>query len=211
MLLFVPTPLFFCACLVCLVAGKGVLTLSLLTLLVPCSSIGYVCSRSVSVFSCSISKSSTVGCESEGFEFVQRCAPHHTTLFHVFMCCVCVCAFGARFWFSFHWFCRTPPSHTPCSMFSWCYAFSCVSVLLLHSPHKTVPCSVCGCCFATQIPLRDALLLHEVLEDHAQDLKDALGMYSKASSGGAVTAVRKGRTTQLCFASSPNGSPRRFF
>ena len=42
-----------------------------------------------------------------------------------------------------------------------------------------------------QVPLRDALLLHEVLEDHAQDLEDALGMYSKASSGGAVEPVRR--------------------
>lgn len=41
----------------------------------------------------------------------------------------------------------------------------------------------------TQIPLRDALLLHEVLEEHAQDLEDALGLYSKASSGGAVGMV----------------------
>lgn len=46
--------------------------------------------------------------------------------------------------------------------------------------------------FPHQIPLKDALLLHEVLEDHAQDLEDALGMYSKASSGGAVEPVRGG-------------------
>ncbi|CAB1113123.1 unnamed protein product [Ectocarpus sp. CCAP 1310/34] len=48
-----------------------------------------------------------------------------------------------------------------------------------------------------QIPLRDALLLHEVLEDHAQDLEDALGMYSKASSGGAVTATDFARAAKV--------------
>ncbi|CAN0013752.1 unnamed protein product [Ectocarpus fasciculatus] len=48
-----------------------------------------------------------------------------------------------------------------------------------------------------QIPLRDALLLHEVLEDHAQDLEDALGMYSKASSGGAVTSTDFARAAKV--------------
>lgn len=36
------------------------------------------------------------------------------------------------------------------------------------------------------MPLRDALLLHEILEDHAQDLEDALALYCKASPGAAV-------------------------
>ncbi|CAM9506888.1 unnamed protein product [Ectocarpus sp. 4 AP-2014] len=48
-----------------------------------------------------------------------------------------------------------------------------------------------------QIPLRDALLLHEVLEDHAQDLEDALGMYSKASFGGAVTTTDFARAAKV--------------
>lgn len=42
------------------------------------------------------------------------------------------------------------------------------------------------------MPLRDALLLHEILEDHAQDLEDALALYCKASPGAAVGPVRDG-------------------
>ncbi|CAM9861793.1 unnamed protein product [Scytosiphon promiscuus] len=48
-----------------------------------------------------------------------------------------------------------------------------------------------------QIPLKDALLLHEVLEDHAEDLEDALGMYSKASSGGAVEMADFARAAKV--------------
>lgn len=43
------------------------------------------------------------------------------------------------------------------------------------------------------MPLRDALILHEVLEDHAEDLEDALGLYCKATSRGAVGQVRDKR------------------
>ncbi|CAN0377944.1 unnamed protein product, partial [Discosporangium mesarthrocarpum] len=38
----------------------------------------------------------------------------------------------------------------------------------------------------SQIPLKDALLLHEVFDEHARELAGALSLYCQAAAGGVV-------------------------